>query len=90
MREFDTGRRAALSPGPQLDHQNLRTVNSLNNSVEELLSRTSPGKPVRIGFYEWSKHAITLAATDGVYGDSNPFRNEEIENAFWYGSPTIS
>jgi hypothetical protein len=83
MRELDQATRAALSPGPQLDYQNLRTVNSLKQSLDELMSTIILNNVVRIGFYEWSRHMITLAATDGVFGESNPFLEQDTEAAFW-------
>lgn len=83
IRSLDKAVRAALSPGPHLDYQNLMALNSLNDSLEQLLLGSSPADTVRIEFYEWSRHAITLAATDGVYGSSNPFLDKKIEEAFW-------
>jgi hypothetical protein len=83
MRDLDKATRAALSPGPQLDHQNLRAVNTLKECLEEVLSRNSTKEPAQIRFYDWLRHAITLAASNGVYGTSNPFLDKTIEEAFW-------
>jgi hypothetical protein len=83
MRDFDKAMRTALSPGPHLDYQNLWAANSLKDSLEEVLLRSTINDPVQIGLYKWSRHAITLAATNGVYGNSNPFLDKRTEEAFW-------
>lgn len=31
----------------------------------------------------WVQHEITVATTECVYGPSNPYRDSEIEKAFW-------
>ncbi|KAN0121753.1 cytochrome P450 [Hyaloscypha variabilis] len=91
-RDLDKVTRAALTPGPHLDYQNSRTVKSLNESLDELLLGSSPNDPVRIRLYQWSRDAVTLAATNGVFGSSNPFLDKKIEGAFWTwneGLPTM-
>jgi hypothetical protein len=81
--DLDKITKGALAPGTHLDYQNLRTVNSLEQEIDILLLGSSTDAPVRIRFYEWSKHAITLAATNGLYGNSNPFLDKHIEESFW-------
>jgi hypothetical protein len=83
LRDIDKATSQSLAPGPQLDSLNLRATNSLKESLEELLSRNSAKETVRIRLYKWSTHAVTLAATNGVYGTSNPYLNKRIEDAFW-------
>lgn len=83
MRDLDKATRAALSPGPYLDYQNSRAVNSLKDYLEKVLLGSSTNEPVQIGLYQWSRHAVTLAATNGVFGSSNPFLDKKIEKAFW-------
>ena len=83
MRDLDKATRAALFPGPHLDYQNLRTVNSIKDSLEELFLAISPNDTVQIPLYQWTRHVVTLAATNGVFGTSNPFLDKQIEEAFW-------
>lgn len=80
----------ALSPGPHLDYQNERANESLNDLIDETLraaSKASSGA-VQLELYSWVRHIITIAATDGVFGTSNPFLKEENRQAFWY-APTF-
>lgn len=91
MRDLDKATRSALSPGPHLDYQNSRAVNSCKASLDELLGSFT-NDPVRIGLYQWSRHAVTLAATNAVFGSSNPFLDKKIEERFWTwneGLPTL-
>ena len=83
MRDLDKATRTALCPGPNLDYQNSRAMNSLNESLDKLLLGSSTNDPVRIRLYQWATHAISLAATNGVLGNSNPFLDGKIEEAFW-------
>jgi hypothetical protein len=83
MRDLDQAVRAALTPGPHLDYQNLRTANSLKNFFEDILEKSSSTDPVQVRLFEWTKHVITLAASDGIYGHSNPFLKKKYEDAFW-------
>jgi len=81
MHDFDKAMRLALYPGPHLDFQNLRTINSLDKSLDALFSTSK--EPKEVGFYDWSRHIITIAASDGVYGSSNPFLDPQLEEAYW-------
>jgi hypothetical protein len=74
----------SLSPGPHLDYQNLRATNSLKDMLDELLSQSSADSLGRLRLHEWIKHVITVAASNGVYGASNPFMDKQVEQAFWY------
>lgn len=85
MRELDKATRTALAPGTQLDSQNLKAADILVKSVDDLASDCSGSKPVRIQFWDWSTHVVTIASTNGVYGgSSNPFLKRELEETFWY------
>ena len=82
--ELNKAERAALAPGPHLDYQNLRAINTLNDIVEEVLMECSVANPTKIRLYEWTRHLITVGGTNGVYGSSNPFKDKKIEEAFWF------
>ncbi|QDS68831.1 hypothetical protein FKW77_006554 [Venturia effusa] len=88
MRDFMRATREALAPGVHLDYQNRRAVVSL----EEMLGGMG-GEGGRLRLYEWVKHVITVASSDGVYGRRNPFRDEGVEKAFWTwhdGTPAMA
>ena len=36
-----------------------------------------------VDLWEWVRHAITMATTESVYGPLNPYRDAEVEGAFW-------
>lgn len=66
--------------GPPLDVMNKNMVSNLSKSVDELAS-SGAGKPLDL--YGWARHAITIASTDAVWGNKNPLKSREIEDAFW-------
>ena len=37
-----------------------------------------------VGLYGWLKEVVTLATTEGVYGEHNPYRKSRVRKAFWY------
>jgi hypothetical protein len=69
--------RAALAPGPHLDEQNLRMGINAVQHIDEL------GDGKRIKLYEWVAHTIVQATSEGVYGANHPFKDPEVEKAFW-------
>jgi hypothetical protein len=81
MRDFDTITRMSLSPGSHLDYQNLRTIESLNKCLDKFLIANT--EPKQVAFYKWSRHIVAIAASDGLYGKSNPFHDQQLEDAFW-------
>ena len=72
---------SALAPGPGLDDMNRTMIQNLARSLDKLKPRE--GKVIEIKLGEWSRHEITMATTNSVYGRCNPFLDPKIENAFW-------
>ncbi|KAH8699136.1 cytochrome P450 [Talaromyces proteolyticus] len=74
--------------GESLDRMNERMIRLLRPFIDEL------GSGGTIDWYEWTRHAITVASTDSSYGDMNPYKDQKIEDAFWdfdnYLSPLIA
>lgn len=75
--------RNTLAPGKALDYQNIGTGKSIENFVLRLEQAASYDGFPNLPFYTWIKHVLTVAATDGVYGEGNPFRKSEVEENFW-------
>ena len=48
--------------------------------MEELETNSSSR---RIDLWEWVRHEITVATTEAVYGPTNPYRDTDVEHAFW-------
>ena len=71
-----------LAPGPGLNRMNGVMVQRVSEYME--LIKPSIGMSSKIKLAEWVRHHVTLATTDAAYGPHNPFRNPEVENAFWY------
>ncbi|KAF2967250.1 hypothetical protein GQX73_g6348 [Xylaria multiplex] len=67
----------ALCPGKFLDEMNFISSERVRSSIDGI----RPGTNIKLG--EWLRHHVTLATTDAVYGPHNPFREKEVENAFW-------
>ncbi|KAF2260683.1 cytochrome P450 [Lojkania enalia] len=73
-----------LTPGPGMDSMNRAMVNRLETAVEGLASALSgSGAKKTMKLFAWVKHEITMATTEGVYGPQNPYRDPEIQDAFW-------
>ncbi len=69
----------ALQPGDALDQMTLVAAKRIATVLDGL---SGQGR-VRLEMGEWVRHEITLAATEGIYGPSNPFRHAEVEKSFW-------
>lgn len=81
--EFGQAMKEAMFPGPYLDYQTLQATNCLKAMFEEQISQSLPDRSVRLGLHKWVMHVISIAATTGVYGESNPLLDREMEEAFW-------
>jgi hypothetical protein len=81
---LDRATRKSLAPGPQLDYQNQRAAITLNRFLSDITSADSTKEENEVLFYTWTRHIITIAASNGVYGDRNPFLDPSVEDAFWY------
>ncbi|KIW05081.1 uncharacterized protein PV09_04229 [Verruconis gallopava] len=76
--------RNALAVGSHLDYQNLMAGESLKNFIDQLDEDVGIEGKKRFNIYKWIHHTITVAASDGVYGKNNPFRDPAVENDYWY------
>ncbi|KAI1320143.1 cytochrome P450 [Xylariaceae sp. FL0255] len=74
----------ALSPGTELDAMNRVSVETISNMLNALAAR-----PKRLKLYEWARHEIFMATSDGVYGPHNPLRDSVVEAAWYNFEPTI-
>ncbi|KAH9909836.1 cytochrome P450 oxidoreductase [Xylariomycetidae sp. FL2044] len=74
----------ALSPGAQLDAMNNVSVQTIAASLDKLQVQ-----PTRVKLFEWIRHEIFMATTDGVYGPQNPMRDASVEAAWYQFEPAI-
>ncbi|KAI1175558.1 cytochrome P450 oxidoreductase [Nemania sp. FL0916] len=74
----------ALSPGVELDAMNRVSVESIATSPNAVTTERT-----RIQLFNWVRHQIFVATSDGVYGPQNPFRHLEVEAAWYEFEPTI-
>ncbi|KAL8848775.1 MAG: hypothetical protein Q9221_006246 [Calogaya cf. arnoldii] len=72
---------SALAPGPGLDGMNRVMIQNIQHSLDKLESQEGQAVLLKLG--EWSRHEITMATTNSVYGQGNPFRDPGVEKAFW-------
>ena len=68
---------------------------SLQGGREEMNRRASAVMKSRLGevdalgvstsidLWKWVQHEITVATTESIYGNANPYRNPKVESAFW-------
>ncbi|KAH8882198.1 cytochrome P450 [Thozetella sp. PMI_491] len=69
--DFTNAQKHSLLPGPQVDEQNLRMGEQL---VEDFESFFGGG---------WCRDVVVQASAKGVYGATHPFRDPEVDEAFW-------
>ncbi|KAL4888759.1 cytochrome P450 [Aspergillus ambiguus] len=70
--------------GRALDRMNERMAQLLSPMVDEL------AKCKTVDLYAWCTRVITAASTEASYGPLNPYRNREIEDAFWAYESNLS
>lgn len=66
-----------------LGHSLNQLIRTANLGIAASVDKLDCEKSTRVDLMQWLRHAITLAATDAVYGSANPFKNEIVEKAFW-------
>ncbi|CAL8576269.1 hypothetical protein XPA_002158 [Xanthoria parietina] len=72
---------SALAPGPGLDGMNRIMIQNIAHSLDKLKSQEGQAVVIELG--KWSRHEITMATTNSVYGKCNPFNDPKVESAFW-------
>lgn len=76
----------ALLPGKSLDQMNRIAVQNIAASCDKLDVRNYSGSgetSVSVKLMRWLRHEIFMASTNAVYGPKNPFKDPNIEAAFW-------
>ncbi|KAL4928010.1 cytochrome P450 [Aspergillus undulatus] len=76
------GMRESLKPGENLDFMN----KTMAKEVCGLLDATKPeaGKEFRIiQLSAWVAEVVTMATTNSVYGPNNPYKRQDVKDAFW-------
>ncbi|RYP07016.1 hypothetical protein DL765_009285 [Monosporascus sp. GIB2] len=71
---------SSLSPGPKLDALNRNSVGILSASLEDLAA--SIGEPKYVKMYGLIHREITMATTEGIFGDGNPFRDPKVQEVW--------
>lgn len=69
---------SALSAGPGLDAMNRRAIRVISKSLDEWSEKGA----TKIQLWQWVRHELLLASTEGVYGPRNPFRDPAMEEAW--------
>ena len=77
--EFDKAIHHAVTPGAHLDAMNRLSVLQVSNILNRLAWET----PKAMKLFEWVRENIALATCEAVYGPRNPFRDPELQAAFW-------
>ncbi|KAI3393571.1 hypothetical protein diail_3920 [Diaporthe ilicicola] len=82
---FERAIHPATAPGQSLDAMNRISVHSLASSLHKM----QHGREKSVELFEWVRHEIVMATTDAVYGPHNPFRDPDIEKAWYRFEPKI-
>ncbi|KAI1116688.1 cytochrome P450 [Nemania sp. NC0429] len=80
--------RNSLAPGPHLDELSLRMGRRVLVDVEALADLGRSGTRVRL--LDWARHAVVQATSCAVYGTEHPFRDPEVEEAYWGWIPYLT
>ena len=51
--------------------------------LSELLDELEGRESSKIDLWEWVRHVVTIATTESTYGPMNPFKDKDVEEAFW-------
>ncbi|KAL9593773.1 MAG: hypothetical protein Q9219_007394 [cf. Caloplaca sp. 3 TL-2023] len=70
----------AMAPG---DGINTMLLEAARTSAETLRQFDIPGGHKRVNLWDWVSHEITLSHTNAVYGPRNPYKDPQVETAFW-------
>ncbi|KAI0480681.1 cytochrome P450 [Xylariaceae sp. FL0804] len=68
----------ALGAGPGLDAMTRRSVQVISSSLDAWAEKG----PTTVNLFEWVRHELLMATTEGVYGPKNPFRDPAMEKAW--------
>jgi hypothetical protein len=69
----------SLAPGIHLDAMNRVMLGSIAQTFAQLQEKV----PTTVRLLGWVNHQITLATTGSVYGPHNPYKDPQLEAAFW-------
>lgn len=88
LRELENGGEGAhrklvhsMSPsltGPGLDLMNIPMLANLQKYTDELATKKDA-----FSLWKWTRHVISVASTDAVYGPENPYTRDDYEETFW-------
>ncbi|KAJ5153098.1 uncharacterized protein N7482_009576 [Penicillium canariense] len=63
--------------GKSLDQMNIRMVQLMRPFIDRM------GETSTVDLYEWCRDATMAASTDATYGPLNPYKEREIQDAWW-------
>ncbi|KAK7428006.1 hypothetical protein QQZ08_005437 [Neonectria magnoliae] len=75
--DFSHAMKSSLAPGPYLDEQNLRMGKRAIRDIDILAQ-----KP-KVFLLDWVRRAVVQASSCGIFGEEHPFRDPDVEAAFW-------
>ncbi|KAL8994943.1 MAG: hypothetical protein Q9188_006928, partial [Gyalolechia gomerana] len=70
----------AMAPGEGINNMLLEAART---SAETLRQFDGENRGKRVDLWEWVSHEITLSHTNAVYGQRNPYKDPQVEAAFW-------
>ncbi|KAF4993392.1 hypothetical protein FGRMN_6521 [Fusarium graminum] len=77
-----SGMREALKPSENLDKMNRIMAGEVCASLDA--TKPEPGKDFRvIQLSAWVADVVTMATTNSVYGPMNPYKSQDVKDAFW-------
>jgi hypothetical protein len=92
-----SGMESLLIEGLEETHKVMRPGSGVNQMVS-ITTRTAADNMAifeidpasrRVDLWQWVQHEVTVATTEAVYGPTNPYRDKDFEQAFWYVPSSI-
>lgn len=84
------GQESLFAEGMKITHEatrpgeHLKEINkTMATAILHELDQASTGHSFELDLWEWTRHVISLAAMQGIYGQQSPFRDRTVEANFW-------
>ena len=76
---------AAFGPGTSSEDFQISMLIHLRSILDEINS----SRTHTLNLYAWVRHTISQATMKAIYGPTNPFADQAIEDAFWYAQEYV-
>lgn len=76
-------RNTLQNPSSESNQMSSRMAQEAARHVDKLVFQAASGTTEQVMLLEWVRHVVVQASSCGVYGLEHPFRDPDVERAFW-------